>query len=72
MSPPPSLTDEQRRAHFSELGTRAVEARRARKAAVERLVETTRAAQGLPDTVSDIEVLERVAGLIEGGDDGAT
>jgi hypothetical protein len=61
------LTDEQRRQHFSELGTRGAESRRATKAAVQRIVETTRAAQGLPPTVTDVEVLERVAALIEAG-----
>jgi hypothetical protein len=61
------LTDEQRRAHFSEMGRAAVEARRRRKAAVEQLVRTTRASQGLDETVTDIEVLERVATLIEAG-----
>jgi hypothetical protein len=66
------LTDEQRRQHFSELGQRAVEARRARKAAVTRIVTETRRAQGLPPTVTDLEVLEHVATLIEnGGDDAA-
>jgi hypothetical protein len=68
MSP---LTDEQRRQHFSELGRRGAESRRERKAAVERIVETTRAAQGLPPTITDIEVLERVAALINEGDDAA-
>jgi hypothetical protein len=67
MSP---LTDEQRRQHFSELGQRAVEARRERKAVIGRIVKATRAAQGLPPTVTDAEVLDRVAELIEGGDDG--
>ncbi len=66
----PQLTDEQRRQHFSELGTRGAASRRARKAAVTRLVEASRKAQGLPPTVGDVEVLERVAALIEaGGDD---
>ena len=63
----PQLTDDQRRQHFSELGQRAVAARRARKDVVARIVEQTRAAQGLPARVSDVEVLERVATLIEGG-----
>jgi hypothetical protein len=71
MSTQPTLTDEQRRAHFSELGQRAVESRRATKAAVRRIVETTRAAQGLPPTVTDLEVLERVAALIDANDRGA-
>jgi hypothetical protein len=60
-----ALTDEQRRAHFSELGQLAVEARRACKAAVTRIVTETRRAQGLDETVTDIEVLERVAALLE-------
>jgi hypothetical protein len=64
----PQLTDEQRRQHFSELGQRAVEARRARKAAISRLVEATRRAQDLPPTIKDVEVLDRVAALIESGD----
>lgn len=58
------LTDEQRSAHFSELGHRAVEARRARKAAVERIVAETRRAQGLPPTVDDIAVLTRAAAVL--------
>jgi hypothetical protein len=62
------LTDEQRRQHFSELGQRAVEARRARKAAVERLVRETRKAQGLPPTIEDTVVLERLADLMGGGE----
>jgi hypothetical protein len=65
------LTDEQRRQHFSELGQRAVEARRARKAAVERIVAATRQAQGLPPTVEDNAVLEHVAALLEAGGDDA-
>jgi hypothetical protein len=64
---PVALTDEQRRAHFSEMGRAAVEARRQRKAAVTRVVEASRAAQGLPPTVTDIEVLERIAALFENG-----
>jgi hypothetical protein len=64
---PVALTDEQRRAHFSEMGRAAVEARRQRKAAVARVVEASRKAQSLPPTVTDVEVLERVAALLEGG-----
>jgi hypothetical protein len=68
---PVDLTDEQRRAHFSEMGRAAVEARRARKAAVARLVQASRKAQGLPPTASDVEVLDRIAALLEGGPDAA-
>jgi hypothetical protein len=63
--PVPALTDEHRRAHFAELSQRAVEARRARKAAVERVVAAARKAQGLPATLEDVEVLDRVAALLD-------
>jgi hypothetical protein len=67
---PHQLTDDLRRQHFTELSTRAVEARRQRRDAVARVVEASRKAQGLPPTVSDVEVLERIASQIEGGGDG--
>jgi hypothetical protein len=67
----PELTDELRRAHFSEMGHNGAASRRARKAAVERIVRETRKAQGLPRTVTDLEVLERVAALIGGTDEAA-
>lgn len=50
-----------------ELGRASGAARRRRSEAVRRLVYVTREAQGLPPTVTDIEVLERVAELIAGG-----
>jgi hypothetical protein len=67
LEPAISLSDEQRRAHFSELGRRAVESRRARKAAVERVVTAARRAHGLPATIGDTAVLNRVAASIEAG-----
>jgi hypothetical protein len=51
----------------SALGHRSGEVRRLRAAAVKRIVTATREAQGLPPTVSDVEVLDRVAALLEGG-----
>jgi hypothetical protein len=50
-----------------ELGRRSAAVRRKKTEAVRRLVEASRAAQGLPPTVTDIEVLERVAALLENG-----
>lgn len=50
----------------SALGRRSGEARRERAAAVRRLVAATRKAQGLPATVSDADVLDHLAALIEG------
>ncbi len=61
------LTDEQRRQVFREIGERAGESHRRRAAAVHTIVKATRAAQGLPEHVTDIEVLERVAALLETG-----
>jgi hypothetical protein len=53
------------------LGRASGEARRAKRDAVARVVEASRRAQGLPPTVTALEVLERLAALIEGsGDDG--
>lgn len=40
-------------------------------AAARRLVETTRRAQGLPMTVSDVAVLDRVASIVARGGDAA-
>jgi hypothetical protein len=61
----PELTDELRHQHFTELGQRAGEFHRRRKAAVKRIVTETRRAQGLPESVHDIEVIERVAAFLE-------
>jgi hypothetical protein len=49
------------------LGRRSGEARREKRDAVARVVEASRRAQGLPPTVTDLEVLEHVAALIENG-----
>jgi hypothetical protein len=71
MSAQPLEVSDELRAHLSELGTRAVQARRRRKRVVEDIVTATRKAQALPGTVADIEVLERVAALIEEASHGA-
>jgi hypothetical protein len=55
-----------------ELGRRSAEARRQKHEAVTRVVEASRKAQGLPPTVTDTEVLERVAALLENGGSDAT
>jgi hypothetical protein len=57
------------RSYFSEMGHRGAESRRQQKAAVRCIVTKTRRAQGLDDTVTDIEVLERLAAVLEAGDD---
>jgi hypothetical protein len=54
------------------LGRASGEARRQRRDVVRRIVTQTRRQQGLPPTVTDLEVLERVAALLEnGGNDAA-
>lgn len=50
-----------------ELGRASGAARRRRALAVRRLVCAAREAQDLPATISDVEVLERVADLIAAG-----
>jgi hypothetical protein len=52
------------------LGRASGEARRAKRDAVARVVQASRKAQDLPSTVTDLEVLERVASLIEDGGNG--
>jgi hypothetical protein len=51
----------------AELGRKSGAARRRQREAVRRLVAASRAAQGLPPTVTDVEVLERVADVLEAG-----
>jgi nitrogen-specific signal transduction histidine kinase len=60
-------TISERHAAGAALGRASGEARRRRRDAVARLVEASRKAQGLPPTVSDVEVLERVAAIVEAG-----
>lgn len=56
----------------AEMGRRSGEARRARRAAIDRLVTATRAARGLPARLTDIEVLDVLTALVaEGGGEGA-
>ena len=50
-----------------ELGRRSGAARRRKNDAVRHLVAKTRAAQGLPPTITDVEVLDRIAALIKPG-----
>lgn len=50
------------------LGKRSAEVRRERAAIVKRLVAETRRRQGLPSTITDNAVLERLAEAIERGE----
>lgn len=51
----------------SELGRASGTARRRRALAIRRLIHFAREAQDLPATISDVEVIERVADLIAAG-----
>jgi hypothetical protein len=53
----------------SRLGKRSGEARRARRAALDRIVAASRQAQGFGPNVSDLEVLAYVAAIFEGASD---
>jgi hypothetical protein len=54
------------------LGRRSGESRRQRSELTRRIVAASRTAQGLDETVTDLEVLEHIAALLEqGGDDAA-
>lgn len=68
--PTNELTDDQRRAHFSELGNRAVESRRRRKAAVALIITETRRTQNLPADLPDVEVLDHAVEVIRNASDG--
>lgn len=47
-----------------EMGRRSGVTRRRREAAIKRIVAESRARQGLPPTVKDVAVLERLADLL--------
>lgn len=63
----PSTPSPRRHLTGPELGHASGIARRRRADAVRRIVTATRAAQGLPSTITDVEVLERVADLFAAG-----